>query len=313
MASERRQALDRIVALARGHDISAAEIRERLDKGDGADDADEPGNRTTTILAYLGALFVFSGLVSAVNLAWPALGSGSRVIVTLGSGFVALVLSLAAQGDPRFRRASLPLFVIAAVTQPAGLFVVLAEFSTGGAPEPGAAAVFGTMALQMLLLFARLRWTAAVFFAVAYGFSCLAAILSWLDFDGTVGMFVIGISGLMVTTGIARTAHAAIAPAAFPVFAVFIAFSAFDALEGSFPLDFGLIGIAAALLVVSINVRSRSLLATSVVVTLGYLAYYTEEYFAGMLGWPVALILVGFAMIALSAYALKLGRRIESR
>ncbi|MGK7294592.1 MAG: DUF2157 domain-containing protein [Candidatus Wenzhouxiangella sp. M2_3B_020] len=312
MASDRRRALDRIAGLARAHDLSVAEIRKRLEESGDADEPSAPASRAMTILAYLGAVFVFSGLVTAVNLVWPALGSPSRVLATLGSGMVALVLSLFAHRDPRFRRASLPLFVIGAVTQTAGLFVVLSEFSTGGSTALGAAAVFATMTLQMLLLFAHLRWTVAAFFALAFGFSFVAAILSWLDVDGTAILFVIGISGLMATIGIARTAHAAIAPAAFPVFAVFIAFSAFDALEGSFPLDCGLIGIAAGLLIAGVRVRSRSLLATGVAVTLGYLGYYTDEYFAGMLGWPIALILVGFAMIALSGYAIRLGRDIES-
>ena len=45
---------------------------------------------------------------------------------------------------------------------------------------------------------------------------------------------------------------------------------------------------------------------------LAYLGYYTREYFADVLGWPVALILFGLVLLALSGYAFKLGQGMSN-
>ena len=89
-----------------------------------------------------------------------------------------------------------------------------------------------------------------------------------------------------------------------------IVYGAFDLVEGQFPMDFSLAGVAAALIYAGVVARSRSLLVTGVLAMLGFLGYFTNEYFADMLSWPVALILMGLLMLGLSSYALKLGRRM---
>jgi hypothetical protein len=308
MSGDRERALARIEALAREYAISVEEIARRL--GDSVEADQRSAQLIPTILTYLGALFVFAGLVAAANLLWPSLGSASRVLVSLGSGLIALIVSIACHEDPRFHRASLPLFVMAAVLQPAGLFIFLSEYARGGDDALGAAAVFGTMTIQMLLVMARYEWTRSVFFAVAYGFCALAALMTWLAFDDTLIAFLIGLSGLLVTIGVDRTRHRAITPVAYPVFAGFLAISVHDAVEGSFPLDAVLIGVAAGMIVTAVFVRSRSLLTAGVIVTLGYLAYYTDEYFANALGWPISLIGIGAVMIGLSSWAYRVGTRI---
>ena len=40
------------------------------------------------------------------------------------------------------------------------------------------------------------------------------------------------------------------------------------------------------------------------------MSYFAFEYFADVIGWPVALIILGLCMMGLSAYAVKLGRKI---
>lgn len=68
---------------------------------------------------------------------------------------------------------------------------------------------------------------------------------------------------------------------------------------------------ATGMVFVCVALQSRAVLFTSVIAILGFLGYYTEEYFAQSLGWPVALILMGFACIGVSMGALRLSRRIR--
>jgi hypothetical protein len=57
--------------------------------------------------------------------------------------------------------------------------------------------------------------------------------------------------------------------------------------------------------------HSRTLLLVSTFALLGFLGYYTEEYFADVTGWPIALMIMGFLLIGVSAYAVKLGQKIK--
>ncbi|MEE8084940.1 MAG: hypothetical protein V3T46_06960, partial [Alphaproteobacteria bacterium] len=52
----------------------------------------------------------------------------------------------------------------------------------------------------------------------------------------------------------------------------------------------------------------RAMLVVAVFGLIGYLSYFTYQYFANVIGWPVALIVMGLVMIGVSAYAFKLGR-----
>jgi uncharacterized membrane protein YiaA len=56
-------------------------------------------------------------------------------------------------------------------------------------------------------------------------------------------------------------------------------------------------------------VRSRSLLVVGTISMLFYVGYYTAEHFANVVGWPIALMIIGVVLIALSSAAVKLNRK----
>jgi len=45
-------------------------------------------------------------------------------------------------------------------------------------------------------------------------------------------------------------------------------------------------------MLLSVKVKSRTLLLVSTFALLGYLGYFTNQYFADILGWPIALIIL---------------------
>lgn len=300
---DREQALERIAELAGRHSITADEIAERI--GARARSSERLLRR---IFAYLGAVFVLAGAVTAVNLFWHGLGSAARVALTLGPGLVAVVLALVSTNRPRFEAAATPLFLVAALLQTAGLFVFLNEYAYGGDPMLGSTAVFGILAVQSVLLFVSVRRTSLAFLSLTFGFACPAAGLAWLDVDGGLTALVLGVSGLLVARRIDATPFRGFVPLAYFAFGGCVAAGAFELLEREFPLDFVLVGVAAALIHAGVLAQSRSLLAVGVLAMLVYLGYFTGEYFADMLSWPLALITAGLLMLALSSYAVKLGR-----
>lgn len=66
------------------------------------------------------------------------------------------------------------------------------------------------------------------------------------------------------------------------------------------------------MVIASVMVKSRALLIVSTISLLGYLGYFTNEYFADVTGWPLALMCMGILMIVISAYAVKLGKKISN-
>lgn len=309
MIDQKEQALETIVNLAQEHDITTDEIGARLIKS--SSKTEKTGNiLVMRILTYVGALFIFSGLASLVALLWDDLNSAARVIVTFGPGFIALILSLAAYKDIRYAKAITPLLLIAALLQPTGLFVFLSEYFDGNDAALAAMIVFGPMTLQMLALFKSMKQASSLFFAIIFGFAFFWAAMDKIDMDGDLICTVLGISGLLITHAINKTPYRAFVPFTYFIFALMMAGGAFALLEDIPPLDFLLIGLAAFMVYASVTAQSRSFLVASVITMLGYLGYYTGEYFADMLSWPIALIIMGFLMLGVSSYAVKLGQRI---
>lgn len=310
MATTRKEALDQIVDLAQTHDITTDEIAARLISGS---TKNTRGSHAIfkTIVAYLGGIFIFAGLSTLVGMFWDHYNSATRVIVSFGPGVIALIMGIATLKDPRYVKASTPLFLIAALLQPTGLFVFMNEYFSGDDAKLAAIIVFGPMALQMGLLFWALKRTNLLFLCLTFAFAFFWAAMEKLDIDGEIISLILGLSGLLITYSVNRTPYRAFTPFTYFIFAFCFAYGVFDLLGGAFPLDFLLIGIAAAMIYTSVLAQSRSLLVASVITMLGYLGYYTHEYFADMVSWPIALIIMGVIMLGLSSYAVKLGQNIR--
>jgi archaellum biogenesis protein FlaJ (TadC family) len=56
--------------------------------------------------------------------------------------------------------------------------------------------------------------------------------------------------------------------------------------------------------------QSRALLLTTVIAMLGFIGYFSAEYFANSLGWPVTLVLMGVAFLGVGTIAIKVKRHI---
>ncbi len=136
--------------------------------------------------------------------------------------------------------------------------------------------------------------------------------MNWMNIDSPDGPLVLGLTGLMVSWGVAQTEHKSIASFYYFWSAVITAAASFDFLADT-PLDVGLIGVSAALIYFSIIAGSRTLLTIGVLSLLSFLGYFTDEYFKDIVGWPIAMIVMGFVMIGVSVFAVKLGKKIKNQ
>ena len=307
MATERESALERIVSLAEQHAIAADEIAQRLavTKTPG-----RQGGIVKTLLGYTGGTFVFAGLGLLVSMIWPDIGAVQRVIITLGPGLAAYVLGIICHKDARFEKAATPLFLVAAFMQPMGLFVFLDEFvPKAGDPELAAAVVFAVVAVQQGMAFLQLRRASLLFLSLIFWLSFLGTALAWLDAVEELIAIAVGLSALLLAHAATMRGYRAITPFWYFIGAACLLAGVFGAVEGG-PLEIAYLGINGFLVFLSIRLASRSLLVISVVGLIAYLSYFTYEYFADVIGWPIAMIVMGLVLIGLSAYAFKLGQGI---
>ncbi len=303
----REQAIEQIQQLMREHGLSVDELRPG---GQGVAIAQRSSEWLRPVLAALGGLFVLAGLIGAFSLIWDDLVPLARVVIVLGSGLVALVLAgLASQRDA-FDRAASILFVLAGWFQTWGLFVAIDEYITVRPDETHAMLVFGVMTIQFALLLLWQKRLELLTGLMVFASLTFITLCVRLEVDWEWVALVMGLSGMLVSWSLERSGFRPLCGLTWWVYGASMAIGAFGLVEGRFPLDLLLIAIGAALVQISVLVRRRALLALAVIVLLGYLGYYTEEYFANVLGWPIALILFGAALLAASGLAIRLGQRM---
>lgn len=306
--------LQQIDTLIRQSGLSRSDILALLDRQaeTGTGESGPPGaSLLQKVISYIGGAFIFAGICVYIGMVWEDLDSLARVIITLGSGFVVFVLGLFCLGDQRFTRAATPLFVVAAALQPTGLFVFMDEYlPQSGDIALAASFVFGFMLVQQAVAFFACRRTSLLFFALLFFYLFCSAAMNKLEVDSKLTVMTLGLSGIAISWALSRTVHHAITAFYFFTGGLGLAASAFDYLAHTH-YDVLMIGVVAVMILVSVRAHSRSLLTVSTLVLLAYLGYFTDEYFKNVVGWPIALVVVGLMMLGISAFAVKLGRRMN--
>ncbi len=296
-----------IVALAQHNQITLAEIAQALEAPSVPLNA-APASVLSKLFGYVGGIFVFAGIGVFISMYWDDFGSASRVIITLGSGLVAFIMGLVCLNDPKYERAATPLFLMASVLQPTGIMVMLQEYSSGGDVRHGLLFMAAYMLVQQGATFWAKQRTVLAFSAVLFGCIFFANLFDIWNVDEKLIGIVIGSSLLCIAYAMQQSKHMAIAPFWYFVGAVLLLWSMFELVENSL-LEPVYLGATAFIIFLSTYVRSRTLLLVGTLAMLIYIGYYTAEHFANTVGWPIALVIIGIALIGLSALAVRLNNQ----
>jgi hypothetical protein len=303
----RTRALEDIAMLARQHGLTAGEIAAAL--GAPASAAQSSGARSIVVrvLGFLGGTFIFAGIGVFIAIQWSGMNSASRVVATLGSGVAAFALAMLAYREERYDKAAAPLVLIASALEPLGMMVAFQEFGSGGDWRVAALITSGAMAAQLGATFQWIRRSTPLFMVLVFASLFWATTLDLLDVDGTTTSLVIGGSIVLAAVGVDRTAHRDITPPWYFVGTAAFLYGFFDLVEHT-PFEIAFIAAAAAFVYASVALRSRMLLFVATLAILAYTGWFTRQYFADSIGWPVALIVFGLVMIGLSALAFRIDR-----
>jgi hypothetical protein len=311
MSTAKEDALQEIAALARHNGITLAEIARVLTN---AQEQAQTASRgiLSKLFGYIGAIFVFSGICAFISMFWDDMGSAPRVIITLGTGFIAFLMGLSALTNEKYARAATPLFLIAAFLQPGGIFVMLDEYSSGGDPRLGVMFMAAFMVVQQGAAFIARQRTVLAFSTIAFSCAFFGALFDLMDISGNTVGVIMGASLLCVSWALSQSRHTAISPFWYFVGSVSLLFSFFDIVENT-PFEMGFLGLSAFLVFVSTWARSRTLLLISTLAMIGYIGYFTAEHFANTLSWPVVLIVMGLVLIGFGSAAVKLNNKYIKR
>jgi len=305
--SLKEDALQDIVSLARHHQLTLEEITQALNASESGREKQSAGI-LSKLFGYVGGIFVFAGIGVFISMYWDDFGSAARVIVTLGVGLVAFVMGLVCLADQKYERAATPLFLIAALLQPTGILVMLQEYASGGDARHGLLFMATYMLIQQGSAFWAKQRSVLAFSTILFGCIFFANLFDILDISEKLTGLVIGTSLLFVAYALNQSRHIAIAAFWYFVGSVIQLWSIFDLVKNS-ALEPVYLGASALMIFMSTYVRSRTLLLVGTLSMLCYIGYYTAKHFANAVGWPIALVLIGIALIGLSSLAVRLNNK----
>jgi len=305
--SDKQDALIEVVDLMTRHGLTIEEVSGAL-KGEPAFKAAKSGGILSRLFAYIGGTFVIVGLGIYVGMRWDDLDPLGRVVVTLGPGFCVFILALVCTTDSRLERASTPLFMLAALVEPAGIMVTLQEYSSGGDPAYGVLFMNGVMAIQQGCTFIAKRRTVLALTTIVFSLGFFTVAFDLLGVHHNLIGLVIGASLVCVAWSLDRSRHRSIAGLAyFFGSGVFLA-AAWDWLHNTsgHPV---FLALSCGAIFLSTVTRSRSLLLVATIALIGYLVEFISDRFGDDLSGPLMLIVIGFVLIGFGVLAVTINNR----
>lgn len=308
VSSNRDDALQDIADIAKRHGLTAEDIVRALSLPAAEKTAVRSSGILMRLFGYLGGIFVFAGLCIFGGMVWDDIGVTGRILMTLGVGFCCFVMGVTCVKDARFEKAATPLFLVAVLLQPGGLFVMLHEFSRGGDPLHGIIYVCLFMLIQQGLTFAALQRTVLAFTSLVYGTALFIALCELFKIPVTLSELILSASLLCIAYALQQSRHAALSGFVYFCASAMLLFVSYDILHRK-PYEIVFLGIACGLIFVSTVVRSRALLVNGTLAMFAYISYFSARHFENTLGWPLLMILLGFMLIGAGVLAVRINNK----
>ena len=225
-------ALENIAQLMRTYDISPAEVEVAFHAPAASHTVHERRSSSEiakTLFIYLGAIFIISGISAYIGMFWVSMGSAMRIFVTLGVGYILLIVLVVALHENKYPRIILPLTLASVVMMTSGWFVFIHEvFPQGDNWRKAALFVFGVMALHQGGLLSKYRYTILVFTSLFFVYGFMQVGLDLLGVPIAYIAIVLGASLFMIGTALEDTSHRVLAEPALLIGACWLNAGIFD-------------------------------------------------------------------------------------
>lgn len=325
---EKKEILSEVARLAKEGKLEKDEVLECFEE---KHQKDEGRRGVSRILTWAGAGIVFLGIVILVFQYWNLFSDVTRVLLTLGVGVAAFLSGVFFFTKKGHEALGVVAHLLAALLLPVGIGVF---FETVGASIDfsSLSTIFLILSLVYLATFWLYRKTLFLFFLIFYGtvlFFSFTSFLMSANFFAEAQfirfffyrVFAVGLSFLCLGYYFSmrhaffpeRTQILSGALYGFGALAVLgsaLVLGGFEA--GEYPVWNIIYPLFLfAVLYLSPYVRSRTLLAIGILFLVLYIFKMTAVYFAESVGWPLALVVVGFVLVGVGFLTVRLNKRFE--
>ena len=203
-------ALKHITQLMNTYDITATEVDTAFlsPTPEGSATKRGKGDIAKTLFAYLGAIFIFAGISIYIGMFWNSMGSMMRIFVTLGIGYVLLIVLVSALHETKFPKLILPLTLACVFMLTSGWFVLIHEvYPQGNNWRAAVLFVFGVMAFHQGILFVKYKRTILAFTTLVFVYGFLDVGLDMIGVPIAYIAIVLGASVFLVGTALEKTSH----------------------------------------------------------------------------------------------------------
>jgi len=204
-------AMKNITQLMNTYDITPAEVETAFHAPTSTCSAPTRRNKgdiAKTLFTYLGAIFILAGISTYIGMFWNSMGSAMRICVTLGVGYVLLIVLVSALHEKKFPRLILPLTLASVFMMTGGWFVLIHElFPRSDDWHAAVLFVFGVMALQLSALFGKYRRTVLAFTSLFFVYGFIHVGLDMLGVRIAYIAIILGASLFLTGTALEKTPH----------------------------------------------------------------------------------------------------------
>ncbi len=230
--TDKPSALESIAQLMRNYDITPAEVEAAFH----APAASRPvpaqrsrGDIAKTLFTYLGAIFILAGIGTYIGTFWESMGSAMRVFMTLGVGYILLIVLVSALHENKYPRLILPLALASVFMMTGGWFVLIHEvYPHGDNWRAAVLAVFGVMAMHQGALLGKYRLTVFAFTTLFFVYGFMQVGLDMLDVPFAYIAIVLGASLFLVGTALEKMPHHVLAEPALLIATIWLNSGLFD-------------------------------------------------------------------------------------
>lgn len=269
----------------------------------------------------IGAIIAIVGVSILIAQNWHEIGLAGRIMATMGISLVTYLAALFLRGSEQ-KAISQTMFVISAALAPLGVYVLLNEskidFTAG---------VQFMAAMSLLIIFGSALFISKkpILSLIAIGFgswaywSLVIKIFEHSSYTGDVikwaSMFL-GIAYLLIARGIrslltsfdqSNEKESRSVEEVLYAFGTLAILGAGIAIGGIFDLFF--IALIFGAFYGSIYLKDRSMLILGALFLMAHIIKLTSKYFANSVGWPIALIIVGFLVIGVGYLTFYLNKK----
>jgi hypothetical protein len=303
----RQDALIEVVDTIKRHGLTLEEIYAALQDAPGFA-AEKSGNILMRAFGYIGGLFVFLGVCAFVAMQWDGMGDAGHIMVTLGFGFCLFVMALTCSTNDKLAHVAAPLFITSAVLEPGGILVTMEAFSRGGNPSHGVLLMLFLMAFQQGCAFIARDLTVLAFTTLVFGGLFMFVAMDVVGFPVKLEAFVMGVSLMCIGWALDKSKHKGLAWIGYLVGSCLLMGITGHTLYGT-NAEIIFVGISIGIVYLATVTRSKTLLVTGTLGTLGYVSYLMGKIFGDTIFGPLGLIVIGALMIGGGVLAVKINTK----